>query len=843
MSLFFLYNNQQEIHELSYGVIKMAIDNEGKFLKNVSLFSLKGFNDNKGGYDHIIFSINGTISVLLDRQAYSLNKNDVIYLPFDKNCRIEGKGSNLILDFSFYHSFFDIVYDSYNSELVCNSCADTERDYTPVRQQLIRIASTWFSENSTENTLLLTSQYYSFAYYLQCYHCTNEMKYGLKDIPQKYLSRVNDIVSYIRNHYDSALSLQELSEHLHLSMPYLSKFIKDYLGTNFNSYLNDVRLIHALEDMLESTNSITTIAYKNGFPNMNAFNKAFRKKYELTPNQYRKEMAAKKEDSKEEDTVSRIPFDFNSYKSKLDKTLFPSNTHQEYMLYPSQNTYLIKDAQVSVKTACDGKSVINVGYVQNLLQASIQGQLRDTLKKIHFDYVRIMNAMSMEIIMEDPGEKRYNFARLDRITVFLLSLGVKPYINMSPSNSLLVIKPNEFISVGGRSRESKSVDNSIYAKILEDYIYHSISVFGASEVEKWIFEFDSEIDEHLNLNENVYHYLDRLESSISIFRSRVPNVKIAAVNFNVSGSYDEFNKILDGMAVRKIYPDMISLTMFPYEKQVSDGNAFLYTRHTHYIMKSYQHCRQVLSSHPTLTQELVVASFGENIISRNFVNDSCFQAAFIAQNLIDLFDEAPMIGFWSLSDVITESSDTASFLFGGNGILTSHSIPKPGFFVLEEFNSVGRNVILKNHGFLMTKTDTNQYYIVLCNYSHLNSYNCLNLDNVLPLTDVNAAFEIPDTKDNLIEIHNVKPGSYCICTTSINREHGSILDEWVKYSGGASFSSLADVEYIRDITHPQKTKEYIQCTDGVMKIHAQLLQHEARFISIFLEYENPPLDS
>lgn len=53
-------------------------------------------------------------------------------------------------------------------------------------------------------------------------------------------------------------------------------------------YLNNLRLQNALEDLLHSRKSLTSIALDNGFTNPSMFSKAFKKKYGVSPTDYKK---------------------------------------------------------------------------------------------------------------------------------------------------------------------------------------------------------------------------------------------------------------------------------------------------------------------------------------------------------------------------------------------------------------------------------------------------------------------------------------------------------------------------------------------------------------------------
>ena len=64
---------------------------------------------------------------------------------------------------------------------------------------------------------------------------------------------------------------------------------KKYVGTTFTKYLVDLRLSHAVND-LKGTDSVTEIAYRNGFKSDNSFIDFFKKAYGCTPGKYRQQL-------------------------------------------------------------------------------------------------------------------------------------------------------------------------------------------------------------------------------------------------------------------------------------------------------------------------------------------------------------------------------------------------------------------------------------------------------------------------------------------------------------------------------------------------------------------------
>lgn len=103
--------------------------------------------------------------------------------------------------------------------------------------------------------------------------------------------RVEKVMEYLNRHFDKTITLTEVAKIAAMSEVAFSRFFKTRTGNTFIDTLNEIRLGHASRTLIETTNSITEIAYKCGFNNISNFNRIFKKRKNCTPKEFRETYA------------------------------------------------------------------------------------------------------------------------------------------------------------------------------------------------------------------------------------------------------------------------------------------------------------------------------------------------------------------------------------------------------------------------------------------------------------------------------------------------------------------------------------------------------------------------
>lgn len=101
-------------------------------------------------------------------------------------------------------------------------------------------------------------------------------------------SIVDEMDSCIRQHRDEALALRLLAQKLGYSEYYTTHKFKEIAGISFRTYLRRRKLAFALKEVRDSRRSLLDIAVDYGFSSHEAFTRAFKQTYGITPSAYRK---------------------------------------------------------------------------------------------------------------------------------------------------------------------------------------------------------------------------------------------------------------------------------------------------------------------------------------------------------------------------------------------------------------------------------------------------------------------------------------------------------------------------------------------------------------------------
>lgn len=133
---------------------------------------------------------------------------------------------------------------------------------------------------TTRLQLLLTTLLIDVARYIEANESAPKNKNSVKQ-------RIYQVIDYLKTHYKTKISLQQLSDTFFISPYYLSRSFKKTTGVTINKYIQQLRIIEGQRLLKETTRPISSIADELGYANISAFDKQFKSYTGQSPKEYR----------------------------------------------------------------------------------------------------------------------------------------------------------------------------------------------------------------------------------------------------------------------------------------------------------------------------------------------------------------------------------------------------------------------------------------------------------------------------------------------------------------------------------------------------------------------------
>ena len=769
----------------------------------------------------IFYVLRGNLDIKIDERLYKLSSGDIALINANKRHTVIGNDELLGARFEIDFHLLAEYMGSMQLLFWCNTVADRNHAYSNLRRLLDRILTRYF-EKDDKDALYLNALYFETLYVLTSNFLVkaDDVRLNLEDSQDRM--RIRQIQNYVQANYQSQISLNDLADKLYLSNAYLSKYIKKNLGMTFMEYLNNVRLFHAVDELIYSDKNLTHIAYDNGFPTSASFTKTFRDVYKDSPSEYRKKIQDEEEKDETETTLQQ-----EEEQRILEYLKF--RAHKENPQSTREKEYVINAKKVK-ETLSDCSKAISIGDGYLLLQSEAQQQVERIQKQIGVKYARIWNILSKEYCFSEKDG--YNFRKLDQVLDFLLNHHLKPYLEVGSKPSLFMYTPERSINI--EKSKVDAYDFKRFSDIIRELCVHLANRYGVEELETWYFEYWN--DPALNITEADGEYYQRFDLLYRTMKNYSEKISVGGAGFILGYETLICKKIFSIWKTREIHPDFLSVCSFQYIALIEDGGRLgRKSIDSQYMLNQIEIMKEVMKETGFQIPELHIDEWNFTISNRNVLNDSCEQGAYILKNCIEMNGAVDMMAYWHALDLYSDYYDTDTVLNGDSGLVSRDGICKPSFYAFQFMNRLLPKVLEKNENSIITTNARNRYVIACHNYKSLSSRYVFTDEDEIQLEDIEQYVEDIDPVKLKFTIQNVQNGKYLVKTYRVNRECGSVQDLWknLDYSKGLMRD---EVEYLKSSAIPSIEMKTIEVENGELCLTNNLEMQEIRLIDIQYQY-------
>jgi xylan 1,4-beta-xylosidase len=331
---------------------------------------------------------------------------------------------------------------------------------------------------------------------------------------------------------------------------------------------------------------------------------------------------------------------------------------------------------------------VGSGHATLALRADWQAQLKRAHQDCGFQHVRFHGILSddMGTLVSEGDQFFYSFFNADQIFDFLLSIGMKPFVELSFMPTALASSDQSQFHY--RANVSSPRDPAQWAVLIRKLVGHWVERYGLGEVRQWFFEVWNE--------PNLTAFgSGKPEDYFTLYRYTVEAIKGVDSKLKVGGPATADNAWVDEFLTycrsNNLPTDFVSTHHYPtddFGKPGDDTEAQLAAGKRSALRGEAQKVRKQVGDLPLYYTEWCTSSN-----PRDFMHDDPYAAAFIVKTILEANGLVQGYSYWTFSDIFEENYFPSVPFQGGFGLLNIHGIAKPAYRAFQLLHELGTEIL------------------------------------------------------------------------------------------------------------------------------------------------------
>jgi xylan 1,4-beta-xylosidase len=318
------------------------------------------------------------------------------------------------------------------------------------------------------------------------------------------------------------------------------------------------------------------------------------------------------------------------------------------------------------------------------LRADWQAQLRRCRQELGFRHVRFHGLLSDDVgtLIRHRGQLIYSFFNADRINDFLLSIDMRPFVELSFMPTALASGGATIFSY--RGNVTPPADYRAWAELVRQLVAHWVGRYGLDEVRRWYFEVWNEP----NLRP---FWAGTQQEYFELYRHTAEAIKGIDAGLRVGGPATAANawlpEFLDFCEQHGLPADFVSTHHYPNDPLWSpsqDTESELAGGRRGILRNWAIACRLQARGRPLLYTEWNASSN-----PRYPRQDEAYAAAFAVKTALEVSGLVESYSFWTFTDLFEENYFPSVPFHGGFGLLNLHGVPKPVYRAFQLLHRLG----------------------------------------------------------------------------------------------------------------------------------------------------------
>ena len=491
------------------------------------------------------------------------------------------------------------------------------------------------------------------------------------------------------------------------------------------------------------------------------------------------------------------------------------------------------------------KNVITVGRARDLLSYDIRKMLQDIQGTIGYKYIKFHGILSDDMMVcarLPDGTLQFSYQMVDSALEFLLSIGLKPIVQLSFMPAALASDLNKTVFYHPFNT-SPPKDMAEWNQLIADFTCHLISRFGRDEVISWPFCVWCEPETSTKMFGfgNFPLFCDFYKNTYDTVKSVCPDIRFGSPAFLYMRRHGEpvfLTNFIRYTCSHSCRPDFMNIHYYSdiipreaVDMNISNAPTSQFPKEPDDFALFITAVRELFKTTGVGDLPVYLTEWNLTLSHRNLISDTCFKSCYILKNLLENYDRLDSFGYWSLTDLLEENPlPVERYFHGGLGIYTMNGVRKSVFYVFEFANRLGDELLAQGDGYFITRRNGS---IQIITYSYVHYGDLFAAGDAIGVTATSryAPFDMSRRVTFSIPLSGLEDGQYVVKEYFVNREYGSAFDIWVKM--GAMPLSTTDSEVYSGICVPGFHSEYLTCKGRLLTYSPTLEPLEIRFAEIF----------
>jgi len=443
------------------------------------------------------------------------------------------------------------------------------------------------------------------------------------------------------------------------------------------------------------------------------------------------------------------------------------------------------------------------------LRADWQSQLRRCHDELGFQYLRFHGLLSddMGTLVRNNGRLQYSFFNADQVFDFLLSIGMKPFVELSFMPAALASGNRTVFSYEANVTPPR--DFKQWANLINRMVSHWADRYGVAEVREWFFEVWNEP----NLKA---FWTGTQRDYFKLYRYTASAIKQVDASFRVGGPATAMSEWIEDFVTfcerNKVPVDFISTHQYPndaFANHEVDTEVQLFKSQRGLMRQGAQDTRRRAGGRPVYYTE-----WNSSSNPGDPLHDESYAAAFVVSTILEARGLVEGYSFWTFSDIFEESHFPSTPFHGGFGLLNLHGIPKPTYRAFKLLHDLGTEYLLVD----------GLHETVDCSVIRKGS--------ALTVLLTNHTTPGHSIETELVEVRlSNATEPYQAHIERIDQEHSNPSVVWQEM-GQPEYLAEHEVAQLKEASLLVKEKQSLKYKDGAIMLKTKLPQHAVAAITI-----------